>query len=117
MLLTLTLNQLWWIVIDGSNLSWLPKNYTSGSVVQLTQLSVLTMLKWVLHLMLMTHCQFHIKNMITLQKRGSEGDVTQAADGIQAAYTMGGATLRISDVSVITVVLLVTQKTELKLVC
>jgi len=38
----------------------------------------------------------------TYKKRGSEtGDgLTQAADGIQAAYTMGGATLRISDVSV-----------------
>jgi len=33
-------------------------------------------------------------------KRGSQGDVTQNIDGIQAAYTMGGATLRISDVSV-----------------
>jgi outer membrane protein OmpU len=38
----------------------------------------------------------------TYKKRGSEtGDeVTQDADGIQLAYTMGGATLRISDVSV-----------------
>ena len=33
-------------------------------------------------------------------KRGSQGDVTQNIDGIQAAYTMGGATVRISDVSV-----------------
>ena len=38
----------------------------------------------------------------TYKKRGSEtGDgITQNASGIQAAYTMGGATLRISDVSV-----------------
>ena len=38
----------------------------------------------------------------TYKKRGDEtGDgLTQEADGIQAAYTMGGATLRISDVSV-----------------
>ena len=33
-------------------------------------------------------------------KRGSQGDVTQDMDGIQVAYTMGGATLRISDASV-----------------
>ena len=33
-------------------------------------------------------------------KRGSQGDVTQDMDGIQIAYTMGGATLRISDASV-----------------
>ena len=38
----------------------------------------------------------------TYKKRGSEtGDgITQNASGIQAAYTMGGATLRVSDVSV-----------------
>jgi hypothetical protein len=38
----------------------------------------------------------------TYKRRGSEtGDeVTQNIDGIQAAYTMGGATLRVSDVSV-----------------
>ena len=38
----------------------------------------------------------------TYKKRGSEtGDgLTQDATGIQAAYTMGGATVRISDVSV-----------------
>ena len=33
-------------------------------------------------------------------KRGSQGDVTQDMDGVQIAYTMGGATLRISDASV-----------------
>jgi outer membrane protein OmpU len=33
-------------------------------------------------------------------KRGSQGDVTQDMDGIQIAYTVGGATLRISDASV-----------------
>ena len=51
----------------------------------------------------MMHYQFHTKTTITLyKKRGSEtGDgITQNMDGIQAAYTMGGATLRISDVSV-----------------
>ena len=29
-----------------------------------------------------------------------QADVTQDADGIQIAYTMGGATLRVSDVSI-----------------
>ena len=32
-------------------------------------------------------------------KRGSEGDVTQDMDGINIAYTMGGATLRVTDTS------------------
>jgi outer membrane protein OmpU len=32
-------------------------------------------------------------------KRGSEGDVTQDTTGINAAYTMGGATLRLTDAS------------------
>ena len=32
-------------------------------------------------------------------KRGSEGDVTQDMDGINIAYTMGGATFRVTDTS------------------
>jgi outer membrane protein OmpU len=32
-------------------------------------------------------------------KRGSQGDVTQDTDGINIAYTMGGATLRVTDAS------------------
>ena len=32
-------------------------------------------------------------------KRGSQGDVTQDTDGINIAYTMGGATLRVTDSS------------------
>jgi hypothetical protein len=35
----------------------------------------------------------------TYLKRGSEGDVTQDTTGINAAYTMGGATLRLTDAS------------------
>ena len=45
-------------------------------------------------------------------------DVETEMDGIQIAYTMGGATLRISDVSVLTVdSQRITVKTEQKLVC
>ena len=50
----------------------------------------------------MMHCQFHIKNTIThTKKRGSEtGDGLTQNRWYSSTYTMGGATLRISDVSV-----------------
>ena len=45
--------------------------------------------------------QFHTKTYQTLDGNTSgNADVETGMDGVQIAYTMGGATLRISDVSV-----------------